>query len=503
MASAGIATDPNNKHAADSNIVVRNTAVQMLRYAAVFGANIALVLFLPRYLGDQGLGQLQFALSFVALFGFMVALGTRNYIIKEIARDRSRLPALLSTALGLRVVSASVVVALMALIAELIGQSGVALHVMYIAMAWMVVTSVWQTLAASLHGLEQMGWASFGEVANKVLVVAIGIPLLIQGGGVRTYAFVILFGAVANVLITGGYIVRFARIRIDFNLRRMTHMAVAGGPYVIMGFLLAAYMHTDVVMLRFYTSDSVVGWHAAALQIYRSVEFLPVVLTTALLPTLSRIHALGAERAAPMARRALAAMAIVMVPLGVGLSLTSGELISFFPYPPEFQNTVPVLIVMAWSVPITALLTILGTIAMAIDRQKIWASVLTVTVALNIALNAFMIPWTQDNYGNGAIGAALTTLFTEFLMILFGIVLLRRIIFERALMLTFGKVALAVALMAFAVHDAKSYGLGLWALVAAGVVTYGILALFLRVVNKADVMTIWKTITTRSRPAEQ
>jgi O-antigen/teichoic acid export membrane protein len=502
MASAGVVTEQNSRKETDSHIVVRNTAVQTVRYLAVWGANIALVLFLPRYLGDQGLGQLQFALSFVSLFGFMVALGTRNYLIKEIARDTSRLPALLSTALGLRAVAGIAVVAVMVVAAEIMGQSGVALHVLYIMMAWMVVTSFWQLLAASLQGLEQMGWPSFTEVMNKVLVVAIGIPLLIFGGDVRTYAGVLLLAAVVNLLLNSGYIIRFARIKVDLHPKRMTKLVVAGSPYIAMGFLLAAYMHTDVVMLRMFTSESVVGWHAASLQIYRSLEFLPAVLMTALLPTLSRIHALGPEGAAPLARRALGAVAIIMLPLGVGLSLTSRELISFFPYPPEFGNSVPVLTVMAWAVPVTALLTILGTIAMAIDRQKIWAIAMAVTVGLNVAMNAVVIPWTQSAFDNGAIGAAATTLFTECLMIAFGIYLLRRIIFERGLMITLAKVGIAVSLMGFVVYDAKSYGVGLWALVAAGVVTYGVLALFLRVVNRDELMTIWKTVTTRSRPAQ-
>ena len=498
MAFAGVAADHPPR--SDSHIVVRNTAVQMLRYTAVWGANVTLVLFLPRYLGDQGLGQLQFAVSFVSLFAFLVALGTRNYMIKEVARDSARLPQMLRTALGLRVMSAGVVIVIMGIVAEMYGTTGSARHVIYLAMAWMVITSFAQLLAAGLHGLERMGWASFAEITNKVLVVAIGVTLLVQGGGVRTYVAVLVLGAIVNVLINAGYIVRFARLRLDFDIQRMRVLAVRGGPYILMGFLLGAYMHTDVVMLQAFTSDSVVGWHAAALQIYRSVEFLPAVLTTALLPTLARIHSLsGAEAVGPLARRSLAAMAIVMAPIGVGLSITSAELIAAFPYPPEFENTVPILVLMALSTPISALLTILGTIAMATDRQRIWAYALALTVLLNVALNAIVIPYAQNAYGNGATGAAATTLLTEFLLMVFGIALLRRVIFERRLMISFAKVIVAVSLMGVVVYDAKMFGLGLWALVGAGAFTYALLVLFLRVVDRSDVAVIWQSVTHRSQ----
>lgn len=483
----------------DSRIVVRNSLVQLLRYLAIWAANISLVLFLPRYLGDAGLGQLQFALSFVSLFSILIALGTRHYLIKEVARDTSLLVRVMGTALGLRVVMAGVTIVLMAIAAELWGRSGPAQHVIYLAMGWMVLTSFAQLMNAGLHGLERMDWVSFAEVFNKVLVAAAGITLLLQGGDVRTYAAVMVVGALVHFLLNAGYLVRFTPLRIDFHPRRMADLAVQGGPYIVMGFLLLAYMHVDVVMLQAFTNDSVVGWHAASLQIYRSIEFFPMVLGAAMLPTLSRMHGASLAKAAPMARMSVAATAVLMLPIGIGLALTASEVIAFFPYPPEFQNSVPVLVLMALTTPVTAILTVLGMIAIATDLQRRWATGLTVTVALNVVMNIWTIRYAQSWYENGAIGAAFATLLTELLMIVFGVIVLRRVFADARLLRTLAKVMVAVGVMAFVVYDAKLLGFGLWALVATGSITYVAIVAFLRVITRSEIAFIWQSVAKRGR----
>ncbi len=52
----------------DSQIIVSNSLTLLLRRLVLWGLNGVLILFLPRYLGDHGLGQLSFAQSFSYLF---------------------------------------------------------------------------------------------------------------------------------------------------------------------------------------------------------------------------------------------------------------------------------------------------------------------------------------------------------------------------------------------------------------------------------------------------
>ena len=50
-----------------------------------------LVVFIARYLGDVGLGKYSFAFAFVGLFMALSDLGTEKFVVREIAKDRSKI----------------------------------------------------------------------------------------------------------------------------------------------------------------------------------------------------------------------------------------------------------------------------------------------------------------------------------------------------------------------------------------------------------------------------
>ncbi len=487
----------------DSHTVARNSIILLGRYFGIWAANALLVLFLPRYLGAQGLGQVQFSISFVSLFAVGVGLGVKPYLIKEIARDRSQVHAYLGSSIGLRLLLAIAVLAIIVGYTEVSGYSQTARWVMYLAAAYMVITSMAQLMSTFLFGMESMGRASFPEIASKVFVAAAGIAVLVAGAGVIGYAVVLVGGSLVQFGVGAGYVGRLTRFRVDFDKTRMKTLIVAGMPYLLLGFVLNIYTNTDAVMLRFLANEEVVGWHAAALQIFKALQFLPVVLTTALLPTLSRMYKEQAEQTSLVASRSIGVVLLVMMPVGVGLALVSGELIRFLPYPPSFSHTVPILALMGVTLPVTAVLTLLGTIAAAVDRQNRWAVAMCGTALLNIVLNVAAIPMFQHTYGNGGIGAAAVSLVSECVMVIVGIWLVPKGLFNRHLFAIAWKVAVSTGGMALAVLASKGHGLDLGEFIGIGVVAYGALVLMTRTVNAQDLAFLRSTLGKRMGSAQQ
>ena len=75
-------------------------------------------LYLPRYIGAAGLGKLAFATSFVAIFGVLVPLGTRDVRLRRSPATASRTGELLLAAWAMRILLGLTVVGLVTLIAE-------------------------------------------------------------------------------------------------------------------------------------------------------------------------------------------------------------------------------------------------------------------------------------------------------------------------------------------------------------------------------------------------
>ena len=191
-----------------------------------------------------------------------------------------------------------------------------------------------------------------------------------------------------------------------------------------------------------------------------------------------------------MAKKGMGVGALVIMPLAVGISLFSNEIITTLPYPDEFSNTVPLLTILALTIPVTAFLMILGTIAIAVDRQKAWAIALLATVILNVVLNMLAAPYFQDHYGNGGIGVALTTLITEAFMVAIGVRLMPKGVIDGRLAVTFLKITFAAAVMAGTALGLKGISAPTLAVVATAGVVYVSIALATRAVTVSDLRFI-------------
>ncbi len=427
-----------------------------------------------------------------------------QFLVKEVARDHQKVSLYMGTALGMRLVMAVVVFAVIVVVANLIGYSPEARLVMYLAAATTILLAFVRVMTSVLNGLENMTWPALAEVVSKLLVVGLGIALLVQGMGVVAYSAVLLVAAGVNLGINAVYVGRRFPLSISLRLPQVKALLIGGAPFLLMGFLLDIYNQLDVVMLRFFTTDAVVGWYAAASQLYHAADMLPIALTSAMLPTMARMHFQSALAMVSVARKSIVIGAVMIVPIGLGMSLLSKEIIATLPYPDVFSNSIPLLTILALSVPITAFLMILGTIAAAVDRQRAWALALTVTVLVDVALNAAAIPYFQRVQGNGGIGAAVTTLVCETFMVLVGIRLMPRGVIDRRMAMAFLKVAIAGGAMVLAGLLARVLGLGTGPVVAAAAITYTLLVLATRAVTISDLLFVKDSVFQRrktGRPA--
>lgn len=472
--------------AEDSRIVVSNSLILLARRVIFWVLNGILLLFLPRYLGDQGLGQLAFAQSFAMLFTTVLSLGLGMFLIKEIARNRSFIETHLGAAIGIRILTSILVAGLVVGITQLTTFSTDAKTVMYIAAMATVALSFVRLADSALAGMENMAWLAFADIVSKLVVLTVGIVVLVQGLGVVAYAIVLVVANFVNLGLVSGYLLRRVRVRISFEYPRIKTLLIGGAPFILMGFLLDIYNQTDTIVLRIVAGEAVVGWYAAASQIFRTVSMLAFVFTSALYPTLSRVHALGLDDSIAMARKSLMIGALAIVPMSVGISLFSSEIISNLPYPDEFRNSIPLLTILGLTIPITAFLMILGTIAIATDRQKAWAVALLATVILNVILNIIAAPYFQNHYGNGGIGVALTTLVSELFMGSIGIWLMPKGVFGHSVVLTLLKVLAATGIMALVVVVARNVGLPTVPVVVTGMLVYGALVPVTGAVSRED-----------------
>src|SRR4051812_23138777 len=122
-----------------SQLVARNVFVTLVTQLVSWALTFAVTMYLPRYVGDAGLGKLAFAGSLVGIFGVFVPLGTSTVLIKEIARDRSRTGELLLAAVLLRIPLGLAITALAVVTVHALGYPEVTRTLVVVAAMGMVI----------------------------------------------------------------------------------------------------------------------------------------------------------------------------------------------------------------------------------------------------------------------------------------------------------------------------------------------------------------------------
>ena len=106
--------------------------------------------------------------------------------------------------------------------------------------------------------------------------MAVGVTLLVTGHGVVAYALVLLLGASVGFVVNAAYLStqHLGRPRLSFSLVR--ELLRKGLPFFLVESISQVFQWTDVATLRILTSDAVVGWYGAAIQLYATLNVVPL-----------------------------------------------------------------------------------------------------------------------------------------------------------------------------------------------------------------------------------
>ena len=453
--------------------LIDNVGALILRQASTWSLTFVLILYLPRYLGDTGFGMVTFATALIPLLLIVTNLGVGTYLVKRIAVESEHWSDLFWNAVALRLLGTAVVLVFMLPIARFFFEGDLR-GLLLITAATLAVMSLVRTQEYAIQGLEKMRWLAFAEIANKGIVAAVGIALLVSGYGVVTFGAVILLGAVAQMMVNMAPLLSLGLRAPTLRLSHVRELFVGGLPFFFAGAITNLYTMLDVAMLQALVAQEVVGWYGAAVQLFATLNFFPLILTTAMLPLMSRLYAERSPRFVPMAARASAYTLMLSLPAGVGLAVSSHALIGLLGYPEAFDNSVPVLIILSLTLIPAGQLMMLYMVVTAMDRQAEWVRLIAVALAIGLLLNVILIPVMHHLTGNGGIGAAIATLAAETAQLGLAIRLMPEGLHNRSLALQSARAVGAVTVMALVVAGLQVFlDAPIFVFVPLGAATYG------------------------------
>jgi len=394
--------------------ILRNWS--LLGSTQVVASVVAMVymVVVSRELGDVEFGRLFLALTLTAIVGVIGDFGLSQVLARVIARDQAMTrPYFHRSAVIVACTTASLYLVLLG-VTWVLGFAPAVRSLVLILGLLIVGESFAQLIGGVFQAHERMLVPALTRIAANVVTLALVVPLLLLGYGTTAVAIVLVSASVLKVVVQAVAVRRLTGFELPPGPPPQWRALLrAGLPFLGAQGLGMFVVRIDVVMLGRLASDAVVGWYGAASRVVESFNLLPIVLTTATFPVLSRLWVASPAHFRATLRRTLDLVLIVSLPVAATLFVSAEDIVGFLFTLHSFSPAVPILRVQAIGLPLVFVDYLLVCALMAAGRERTWIAIVAVACLLDPALDWLLIRAAGAAYGNGGIGAALATLITE------------------------------------------------------------------------------------------
>jgi len=404
--------------ASRSRLVARNVLATLASQLLSWGMSFVLTVYLTRYVGAHGLGLLTLAGSFAGVFAIAMTLGTSTVLTRDIARDTTRTADLTLAALAMRLPIGLLSIGAGWAVACALGYGPSVRLLLVVALAAMLVGMLNDALGSALRGLQEIPRQNAAALADKA-VMSVLVVLLIRGhaplwmlagaGGVSACVALLV-----NASAFGPYW-KSMQWPSAVTIRALARQGV---PFLTTAIFVAVYGNCDALLMSKLSSFEAIGWYGLAKRLGGTALFLPVALTSAMLPALSRVFHEERRAFEGAAQRMFNFMVICAVPFAAVLVMAPGRIIALVVgHKAGFAPAAPVLMILGAAIILWFVSQAAVTVLIASDRQAALSRITAVSALICVPVTGTLIFVTQHALHNGAIGAVLGDVLIEAYMV--------------------------------------------------------------------------------------
>jgi O-antigen/teichoic acid export membrane protein len=372
-----------------------------------------------RILGIAEYGIVTASLALVGIVMSLTNVGSSQYSIREIARDRSRASEFLSNFLPFRVTTGLAGVVVICLVGLALGHRGGDFTALLFAALYGVAMNLTEYCRALYRAFELLRYEAVSIILEKILVIAAGTALLLMDPRASGVLAGMAIGMFLTLVANLGWVVR-KLARFDFKLFRpgfFSRTLPYSFPLGLASIFVVLYLRTDSIMLEAMQGEIAAGRYGLAFRILEAMILLPAIVVAAFLPRLSALYGERSnEKFRQLMKRGLLGLASVGLVLAAVMTFAAPVIIPLLEPDPSAAPAISIMQILMWTFPFSAVNYLLSTSMTARDDQKALAWMLGAAAVFNISLNAILIPL-YTYYG-----ACVATLTTQVLItgVMFG-----------------------------------------------------------------------------------
>ena len=468
----------------DGKVIAKNVSVLMVSQVITWGLALLLMVFLPRYLGAENMGKLHLARSLWLMVGIFVTFGMDMYLAKQIARNHEKTSELFGTTLVVRTFLYLVGFGGLALFAYVAKYPQDTIYIILIIGIANYFFQVGQACYATLQGLERMEYISLADIISKVFNTFVSIGLLFMGADVFLIAAVTIGTGFLYMSVQFYYVNKMHRVRIKFSRPLAGDMLRSSYSYFLTSISQTIYVTVDIVIISLVIrQEQIIGWYSVVDQLFGTLLFVVTIFVKAIFPVLSRMYTNDRNALPKMMQSSFNMLLLIGVPIGFGLLVVAPNLVTLL-FGEDFVNSAPILAIYGIVIIFTYQNTLLGQFLISTDRQSFVTRIMIAASVIILAIELFLIPWTQNVFGNGGIGVAMAFVMTECFILVASVKFLPKGSLDRSTAFAATKIVVAGLIMVAATWWFRDMFIVIPILIGAAV--YGVSVLILRIIPKNE-----------------
>lgn len=388
------------------NSVFFNTGWLFIDRFYRMGLGLVVGVWVARYLGPEGFGDVNYAMAFVSIVTIFTTLGLDSIAIRELVNGRREEEVIGTTFYARLIVSGFTFIALL-IYARCFLDATNARTGLIVVFSVMAVFQSFDAIDLYFQSIVRSKFSVYAK--NIAFTISAGYRIIL----VVMEASVFYFGVamVLEFVLGGLLLVYYYNNKTDknirnwvFNFKLLKEMLTHSWPLILSSISVILYMRLDQVMVGQISNSKEVGDYSAASKLVEVWYFIPTAITSSLYPYILK------AKDDPIAyeKKLLNLYSLLMWGSILAAAFTTliAKYLILILFGKEFQDAIIILQVYIWSVPATFIGVATSVYLMAENLTKISFMRTFWGMVANIILNIILIP----KYGG--IGAAMATVIS-------------------------------------------------------------------------------------------
>ncbi len=369
--------------------------------------------YVIRYLGPKDFGLISYTLSIVGILSPFASLGIDAILFRNLINDKDNEAKLIHTAKVMKFFASLVLVTISGVFIYLYS-SNIDFIYIFLLLSLGLVIDVFALYKEYFLSIEKPKYITISSIVSLLVASTVNIAFVVLKFSVVWFAFVYLMQKLINIFGLKYYYKKQQLVnnKTIFDIGLAKNMIHDSWPLIFTSFAGLLYMSTDQILIKYFLDFEQVGLYATAVKLIMVFYVIPSIISNILYPKIINQYKTLNHKEFIEKIQVLYFFNLIISILILIFFILFGERIILFLFGDNFIESIEVLYVYSFGLIFVFFSSLNNKLLVLENMQKLMLGRTIFGLIVNFCSNIILIP----KYG--IIGGAISTVLTEFLIML-------------------------------------------------------------------------------------